>query len=55
MLLNENKFELLQFNPDPNNKNLTTLRNLPFSQTFNQYELPNNTQIEPSDYVEDLG
>ena len=55
MSLNSNKFELLQFKPNKNNKSLTLLDNLPFSDQFFHYQIPNDTFIEPSNHVKDLG
>jgi hypothetical protein len=55
MSLNANKFELLQFKPNQNNKSLSLLGNLPFSEKYFHYQLPNDTIIEPSNYVKDLG
>ena len=44
--LNPNKFELIQFNPNKHSKIINIFQNLPFSQIFFNYELPNNTQIK---------
>ena len=55
MILNPNKFELLQLKPNTTNNTLNTLQVLPFSENFSHYVLSDNSIIEPSEYVRDLG
>ena len=55
MLLNHNKFELIQFKPTNNNKSLSLLQNLPFSEIYSYYQLPNDEYLQPSNVVKDLG
>ena len=55
MKLNDDKFELIRFKPNCNNKRLNLLNNLPFSDKYSHYLLPSNTVLEPSQIVKDLG
>ena len=55
MVLNPNKFELIQFKPTTSNNNLNLLRNLPHFELFFNYQLPGNKTLESSNHVKDLG
>ena len=55
MLLNGDKFELICHEKTTKSSNLKVLENLPFSSTFNQYQLSDNTFLFPSTNVRDLG
>ena len=55
MQLNEDKFDLLQFKSNPNNNSLKLLKNSPFSNQFLEYKLPNQSVLQPSNFVKDLG
>ena len=54
MILNENKFEMMNFNLNTRNKSKKLLQELPFEIPIS-YQLPDTTYIEPTNSVRDLG
>ena len=55
MILNDSKFEMINFKPAVDQTSLTSLKSLPFCNQFRGYYLSNKTEIEPTHYVRDLG